>query len=103
MSGDPITGKTIRWSYGDGPVKGQAFEHVFGSDGMVTYRAPGAAAHEAPIHYEVARLSDEVWAVSYLSKNTWTLTTVINIRTREIVSFASNEKELHVQHGRLEP
>lgn len=102
MSDDPITGKTLRWSYHDGPVKGQRFEHVFGTDGMVTYRAPGAASTEKPIHYEVARAGDDVFAVSYLSTNGWTLTTVLDIRTRAIVSFASNEKQLVVQHGKLE-
>ena len=103
MSDDPITGTTLRWSYVDGPVKGQTFEHVFGRDGMVTYRAPGAAATEKPIHYEVARVGVDVYAVSYLSTNGWTLTTVIDTRMRAIVSFASNEKQLVVQRGTLEP
>ncbi len=103
MSDDPITGRTIRWSYVDGPVKGQTFEHVFGTDGMVIYREPGGAASERPVRYEVARVSDDVWAVSYLSTNTWTLTTVLDLRTKAIVSFASNEKQLFVQRGKLEP
>ena len=103
MNVDPFTGKTVRWSYSDGPVKGQRFEHVFGADGMVTYRAPGAASTEPAVHYEVAKVGDDSFAVSYLSKNGWTLTTVVNVDTRKIVSFASNEKQLFVQHGTLEP
>jgi hypothetical protein len=103
MTADPFTGKTVRWSYVDGPVKGQAFEHVFGTDGMVTYRAPGAKSPERPIHYEVEQVGDDSFAVSYLSTNGWTLTTVVDMRTRKIVSFASNEKQLVVQHGKLEP
>lgn len=102
MTDDAITGRTIRWSYVDGPVKGQRFEHVFGADGMVTYREAGGAASEQPVHYEVARVSDDVYAVSYLSTNTWTLTTVINMRTKAIVSFASNDTQLFVQRGKLE-
>ena len=102
MSADPFTGRTVRWSYVDGPVKGQTFEHVFGDDGMVVYRAPGAQATERAIHYEVAKVGDESYAVSYLSTNGWTLTTVVDMRTRAIVSFASNEKQLFVQHGTLE-
>lgn len=102
MTDDPITGKTLRWSYDDGPVKGQHFEHVFGRDGMVTYRAPGAKSTEKPVHYEVARAGDDVVAVSYLSTNGWTLTTVIDLKTRAITSFASNEKQLVVQRGKLE-
>ena len=102
MSDDPITGKTIRWSYVDGPVKGKKFEHVFGRDGMVTYREPGGAASETPVRYEVVRVADGVYAVSYLSTNGFTLTTIIDTRTREITSFASNEKQLFVQRGRLD-
>lgn len=102
MTDDPITGKTLRWRYDDGPVKGQRFEHVFGRDGMVTYRAPGAQSTEAPVHYEVARAGDDAVVVSYLSTNGWTLTTLIDLKTRAIVSFASNEKQLIVQRGKLE-
>jgi hypothetical protein len=102
MSNDPFTGKTVRWSYVDGPVKGQTFEHVFGRDGMVTYRQPGAQGAEKPVHYEVAPVGDAAFAVSYLSTNGWTLTTILDTRTRKIVSFASNEKQLIVQRGTLE-
>ncbi len=48
MSDDPITGKTLRWSYDDGPA------------------------------------------------------TVIDLKTRAIVSFASNERQLVVRRGKLE-
>ncbi len=100
---DPITGRTIRWSYADGPVTGQTFEHVFGADGFVTFRQAGGESSEAPVHYEVAQVADDVYAVSYLSTHGWTLTTVIDTRTRAVVSFASNEKQLFVQRGKLEP
>lgn len=103
MSTDPFTGRTVRWSYVDGPVKGQTFEHVFGRDGMVVYRAPGAESTERAVHYEVAAVGEESYAVSYLSTNGWTLTTVVDMRTKKIVSFASNEKQLVVQQGKLEP
>jgi len=103
VSADPFTGRTVRWSYVDGPVKGQRFEHVFGADGMVTYGAPGAKSAEPAVRYEVAKVGDEAYAVSYLSRNGWTLTTVVDMRSRNIVSFASNEKQLFVQHGKLDP
>ena len=101
MSADPFTGKTLRWSYVDGPVKGQTFEHVFGRDGMVVYRQPGAESTEKRIHYEVAPVGEDAFAVSYLSTNGWTLTTILDTRTGKIVSFASNEKQLFVQRGSL--
>ena len=45
----------------------------------------------------------DAYAVSYLSSIGWTLTTIADMRTRAIVSFASNEKQLVVQRGTLEP
>jgi hypothetical protein len=38
---------------------------------------------------------------SYLSGAGFTLTTVVNERTGTVVSFASNDKQLMVQHGSL--
>src|SRR5919206_52567 len=109
MASDPIRGKTIRWRYEDGPTKGTEFEHEFGTDGTVTYRMlgqqskseNGAPKAEKPT-YEVEKVSDDVWAVSYLAPSGFTLTTVLDQRTGKIVSFASNEKQLVVQHGTFE-
>ncbi len=109
MEKDPVRGKSIRWSYDDGPAAGKTFEHTFSTDGKVTYRearasaggTDGASGAEPSVHYEVAAIDDHVYAVSYLSTNTWTLTTVVDERSRRIVSFASNEKQLVIQHGKL--
>src|SRR5438552_2698485 len=38
MTTDPVRGKTLRWSYEDGPTAGTTFEHDFGEDGRVQYR-----------------------------------------------------------------
>jgi hypothetical protein len=106
---DPIRGKTIRWRYSDGPTAGTQFEHVFGTDGTVTYKmlgpkseaAGGAPAQEVP-RYEVARVSEDIYAVSYLAPSGWTLTTVLDMKAGTIVSVASNEKQLFVQRGTFE-
>src|SRR5437870_13874940 len=42
MESDPVRGKTIRWTYEDGPMAGKSFEHSFRSDGTVTWRETGA-------------------------------------------------------------
>src|SRR5207244_11060912 len=42
MESDPVRGKTIRWTYDDGPMAGKSFEHSFRSDGTVTWRETGA-------------------------------------------------------------
>jgi hypothetical protein len=106
---DPITGKTLRWTYSDGPTAGKVFEHTFGTDGRVTYRMvdggevkTGAtqATAKAPVHYDVERITDDVYAVSYLAPDSgYTLTSVLDAKAGTIVSFASNETKMLVQHG----
>ncbi|MEX2046060.1 MAG: MoaF N-terminal domain-containing protein [Chloroflexota bacterium] len=104
---DPVRGKKIRWSYDDGPVAGKKFEHVFAADGTVTWREIGARVGQPAVggepsaKYEAAALTDDVYAVSYLAGSGWTLTTVVNNKDRTIVSFASNERMLVLQHGKL--
>jgi hypothetical protein len=99
-----LGGKTIRWTYADGPMKGKHFEHSFASDGTVTWKEAGEAKPAADSHakYQFQRISGEVYVVSYLSNHGFTLTTVVDERSGAIVSFASNEKDLVVQRGSLE-
>ena len=110
MAGDPIRGKTIRWTYNDGPTKGMKFEHIFGTDGRVSWRrvdqpsgqnGDGGEKQEAAA-YEVEQVAPQVWTVAYLAPSGWTLTTILDLDSRNIVSFASNEKQLVVQHGTYE-
>ena len=119
MGSDPLRGKTIRWTYEDGPMSGKTFEHMFGNDGTVTWRETsgkdqgtkppgngkqktGKPATEAKAQYEVAAINEDVCAVSYLSKSGFTLTTVLDFDSGTVVSFASNEKELVPQRGMFE-
>ena len=119
MGADPIRGKTIRWTYEDGPMAGKGFEHVFGEDGNVTWRETdseegrtkppsngkqktGKPATEPTAKYDVAPVNDEVCVVSYLSKSGYTLTSVLDFASGTVVSFASNEKELVPQRGMFE-
>ena len=100
-----LAGKTIRWTYADGPMKGKHFEHSFTGDGTVTWKEAGdpkPPSADAQAKYQFQRISDEVYVVSYLSNHGFTLTTVVDERSGAIVSFASNEKELVVQRGSLE-
>ncbi|HVD31366.1 MAG TPA: MoaF N-terminal domain-containing protein [Methylomirabilota bacterium] len=120
MGSDPLRGKTIRWTYDDGPMAGKSFEHTFDNDGTVTWREAGGGeerggkppsngkqksgkpATEPKAKYEVAAVNDDVCAVSYLSKSGYTLTSVLDFASGTVVSFASNEKELVPQHGMFE-
>ena len=119
MRADPVRGKTIRWTYDDGPMAGKSFEHIFGDDGVVTWREAGGPdksskpptngtqktvkpATEPKAKYEVASVNDDVCAVSYLSESGFTLTSVLDFASGTVVSFASNEKELVPQRGMFE-
>jgi hypothetical protein len=103
MGGD-LKGKTVRWMYRDGPMKGKRFEHHFTNDGTVTWNEAGdeKPSADAQANYQFARITDHVYVVSYLSSHGFTLTTVIDEQAGTVVSFASNEKELVVQHGSLD-
>lgn len=121
MSGDPVRGKTIKWTYDDGPMAGKSFEHTFGDDGTVTWRETGGdgrgakpsgngkqkqktakAETEPKAKYEVAVVNPDVCAVSYLSASGYTLTSILDFDSGTVVSFASNEKELVRQRGMFE-
>ena len=103
MNADPIKGKTVRWTYADGPVKGKGFEHHFANDGTVTWKEAGDTkpSADSSAKYEFERINDDVYVVSYLSGHGYTLTTIVDQRTGKIVSVASNEKEHVIQHGEL--
>jgi len=109
MSANPIRGKTLRWTFDDGPMAGKTFEHKFAKDGTVTWRSVGEEAGEAEdgkerteTKYELARINEDVYAVAYLGSSGYTLTTVLDVKAGTVVSFASNEKQLVVQHGTFE-
>jgi len=109
MNNDPIRGSTIRFHFTDGAMANKTFEHVFSEDGSVAFRmvdekAVGGSADASPkepIRYEVAPIRDGVCAVSYLSKG-YTLTTILDFKTKSLVAFSSNEKMVSAQHGTFE-
>ena len=94
-----IAGKTIRWTYDDGPMAGKQFEHMFGDDGHVSYHEIGKPGGKTKPTYQVERINDDVCVVSYLGDAGYTLTSVLDRKTGSVTSFASNEKQLVVQHG----
>jgi hypothetical protein len=105
MGQDSLRGETIRWTFEDGRMAGKTFEHTFGKDGAVTFRELGGKSAGKPGHaerYETATLGDGVTAVAYLAPSGYTLTTVLDDRSGRLVAFASNDKELFVQHGTFE-
>jgi len=115
---DPLRGKTVRWTFEDGPTAGTTFEHRFSPDGTVEYRAVGAASgtstqgqrkpaaaaplERKPTRYVTRKAAPDVFAVSYLAASGYTLTVVLNFTDHRMVGFASNDKEWFVQQGSFE-
>ena len=102
---NPITGHSLRFRFIDGPVAGKAFDHNFSRNGHVTFREFGSDPEAKPgaVHqYEVASVTTDVHAVSYLSSSGHTLTTILDFKTMRLVSFASNERSLVMQQGTFE-
>ena len=110
MKQDPIRGQTIRFHFADGAMANKTFEHLFAEDGSVTFHMMGGkteagsdgggkdATPKESIRYEVAPIRDDVCAVSYLSKG-YTLTTILDFKTKTLVAISSNDKMVAVQHG----
>ena len=72
---------------------------IFRLSPLVSEAKPSA---DSSATYQFARINEGVFVFSYLSSHGFTLTTVIDEQAGTVVSFASNEKELVVQHGSLD-
>lgn len=100
-----LTGKSIKWSFADGPMAGTAFQHTFHDDGSVTWTIldgayKGATAREKPCG--AVKLSDNTIVVSYLGASGHTLTVALNLEDRRMSAFASNDKEWSAMSGTFE-
>lgn len=49
--------------------------------------------------YEVAKVSDDVYAVSYLGSAGYTLSLILNFTSDNLIAFSSNDKMMEMQHG----
>jgi hypothetical protein len=104
---DAITGKKIRFTWTEGPTKGETHEHVFNADGSVDYaKVTGGSAGKTTREkkYGAARLraDDDVYIVSYLASSGFTLTVAIDFEDDRVVGFASNEKQWFPVKGTVE-
>lgn len=107
-----VRGKTMRWSWTEGPTKGKVYEHVFHDDGTVEWRdvtpgssgqrpkdESGAASRPERPPYAAFEVTRDVCAVSYLAPSGFTLTVVLNFATHELVGFASGQNQWHPVRG----
>jgi hypothetical protein len=114
-----VRGKTMRWTWIDGPTKGKIHEHVFREDGTVEFHEvsvtgtttavkpsdePTEKGGEgtSPIEYGAVKVSDAVYLVSYLSGAGYTLTVALDFDHGSVVGFASGAKEWYPVTGTFE-
>ena len=102
-SPESLQGKTLRWSFTDGPTAGMTFEHSFNQDGSISWRMAGKEGKPTRVDKCAAtKIDDAVFAVSYLGESGYTLTVVLNFRNNEAIAFGSNDKEWSQQKGSFE-
>ena len=108
-----LAGETQRWRFTSGPTANQTYEHTFNRDGTVTWKSvdpsaktqpskSGAEKKTSPARYVSFEVDPNLHLVSYLSDSGYTLTVLVNRRTRALVGFASNQTEWYPVQGVLE-
>jgi MoaF N-terminal domain len=103
MKSNPVAGKVYRFRFEDGPMAGKTIEHTFLESGALRFRqsdAEGEGTTEKK--YAAATIAPDVLAVSYLGSSGYTLTVVLDERTKKLVAFSSNETMHLMQHGTFE-
>ena len=100
-----LSGKTIRWTFVDGPTAGTTFEHTLDPDGTILWRAldgPYKGASQREKRYGAVKINEQTWAVSYLAGSGHTLTVVLDFAHHTATGFASNEKSWEQINGTFE-
>lgn len=96
----PVRGKTLSLTFKDGQMAGKTVEHVFHTDGTLDFFMTDAPETKSHVDkYEVAKVSDDVYAVSYLGTAGYTLSLVLNFASDHLIAFSSNDKMMQMQHG----
>jgi hypothetical protein len=100
-----LRGKTLRWTFDDGPAAGKTFEHRFNDDGTIEWRAVGTAKPGPPTRERQAAsadFGDRVSVVSYRAASGHTLTVVLDFGGMTMVGFGSNSDMWSQQSGHFE-
>ncbi|MEO8453375.1 MAG: hypothetical protein ABI647_26550 [Gemmatimonadota bacterium] len=109
-----LAGRTLRWSFADGPTAGHTYEHTFNPDGTVVWhdiegekqkkpKAEPETAPKAPTRYASFEVGPGLDLVSYLSEAGYTLTVLVNSNNGQLHGFASSAKEWYPVTGKSEP
>jgi len=99
-----LRGKTVRWTFEDGPLEGKTFEHSFADDGTVNWCSVSGGSCGQP-HIEkqasTVALTDDVALLSYRSSQGNTLTVALNFNDMKLVAYGSNGEMWSEQRGRF--
>ena len=95
-----LTGKTIRWTFADGPMPDTQFEHTFDADGSVTWSFAGGSGREES--YAAVQINDQTLALSYLAKSGHTLTVILSLPDGKMFGFASSQNDWQPLRGTFE-
>ena len=108
---NPLSGRTLRWTFEEGSMAGMTFEHHFYADGTVAYRTVDDAAEgkqsqkpdaEDRPKYKSLQIADDVVLASYLGESGYTLTVALNFADGRLAGFASNDEEWFPCEGTFE-
>ena len=103
-----LAGRTFRWTFNEGPTAGKTYEHTFSADGTVVFKEvggtaqPGSAGSVPGVRYGSFDIAPQIHLVSYLSTHGYTLTVAMNLASKKLHGFASNDKEWHPLEGTVE-
>jgi hypothetical protein len=109
-----LAGRTLRWTFVEGPTAGKTFEHTFHSDGTVVWRGVDGAAQDKPqakagaaappkVKYASFEVAPDTHLVSYLSEAGFTLTVALSFKTKQCYGVASNSESWYPLTGTFEP
>ena len=96
-----LEGKTLRFHFSDGPMKGKTYEHIFHRGGTVEWGPEGGKKTKNE-NAAIAKVGEDVFVGSYMSDEGYTLTATFNLDTGKLVTFASNGKEWSRHDGKVE-
>lgn len=107
-----LAGRTLRWTFHDGPTANKTYEHTFSDDGSVVFREVAASAakkvepggnSKTPIHYASYEVAPGLHFMSYLSPDSgYTLTVLVDMNKRTVHAVASGGKEWYPLVGTLD-
>ncbi len=105
MKGKGIEGKTLRFNFTDGPMKGKEYDHIF--SGEKVKWGPAGSDKKTESKGALAEVGTDYYVGSYMGDKGYTLTRAMNLntmnfKTGELVAFASDGKQWSQHTGTVE-